>query len=239
MENSIKYLKQNHIKLSQDKIKELFNDKEANKELIVKSQMALIMRLAQQFHSFNPTKTFDEIVSDCMLGLMTAIKYYDNTRGVDFTAYAYTSIKHGIYEYRNENRIIKLSVKAALGQLPDDEVKVTTTKFEDMFNQESEQITFLDIYKSPNEDEELKDDLDRTNNLCLLIRKTFEKKEKYADILIATFGLCGKSDKVKLDDIAEMFSCSKQYIAQVKKEAIEKLKNNEEFINYLKHTYYE
>ena len=238
-EATIQYLKKNHINLSQDEIRELFKDKEKNNNKIVKSQMALVMKLATQYQHFNQKKMLDEVVSDCLEGLMKAMDYYDPIKhpDIDFTGFAYTTIKQTMYHYKDENNLIKPSVRAHKGQLREDEQYVITTKFEDMNKVDR---NFLDTYQET-ETCGLVEDLDRYNKLCSVINNVFKDKreKKYADIIIATFALGGITDKVKLDDIAEMFEVSKQYVCQVKKEGIKKLQNNKEFIEYLKETYYE
>ena len=239
MERTIAYLKKNHINLSQDEIRELFKDKEKNENKIMRSQLALVMQLAQRYQHFNQKKTFEEVVSDCMEGLMKAMNYYNPIEhpDADFTGYAHTIIKQTMYHYKDENSIIKPSVRARRGQLREDELYVTTTKFEDMKSNEGDS-NFLEIYQEP-QTGKLIEDSDRYIKLCNIINNVFKNKPRYADIIIANFGLYGMNDKITLEEIGDMFAISKQAINQIKQTGIEKLKNNKEFIEYLKQTYYE
>jgi RNA polymerase sigma factor (sigma-70 family) len=240
LEKTIQYLKKNHIKLSQDEIRELFKDKIKNQDKIMKSQMALVMNLAQRYHHFNKKKMLDEVISDCLEGLMKAMQYYNPIEypNVDFTAYAHTSIKQAMMLHKTDNEVIRPSIKARRGQLAEDETYVTTTKFEDMVNLDGEGTNFLEIYQKA-EDNNLVEDLDRYNKLCTVIKETFKDKPRYADIIIANFGLCGMSDKLTQEEIGEMFGVTKQAVNQIKLFALKKLKNNKDFITYLKETYYE
>lgn len=238
-EATVQYLKKNHINLTQDEIRELFKDKEKNENKIMKSQMALVMNLAQRYQHFNQKKTLDEVVSDCLEGLMKAMQYYNPIEfpDVDFTAFAHTSIKQTMYHYKDENSIIKLTGRAKKNQLREDEVYVTTTKFEDMKSTEGDAVSFLEIYQPATDD--FKDDLVRYNKLCSTVKDAFKDKPRYADIIIANFGLCGVNDKLTQEEIGDMFGISKQAVNQIKHMALKKLKNNKEFIEYLKETYYE
>lgn len=228
MEAVINYLKTNHIKLTQPQIIELFNDREANADKIVKSQLALVMNLAQRYHHFNQSKMFDEVVSDCMDGLLKAVNYFDPTLGVDFTAFAFTSIKQSMFLYKDDNNIIRPSQRAKRGELREDEVYVTTTSYDSFVKEDGDTISFLEVYQSEIEKDEI-----NYEELCRVIKE--ELKPHYADIVIASFGLCGYSDKLTYDEMGEMFGgISRQRIQQIRKKALEQLKDNPLFIDYLK-----
>ena len=56
METTIKYIKDKHLKLTQEEIRELFNNKEANADKLMRSQMAMVMHLAQKNHFKDTSK---------------------------------------------------------------------------------------------------------------------------------------------------------------------------------------
>jgi len=234
-ETAIKYLKKNHIKLTQEEIKELFNDRDLNTETIVRSQMALVMQLSQHYHHYNSNKTFDEIVSDAMQGLLKAIVYYNPSKGVDFTAYAYTLIKQVLYQYKDDNNMIVQSRNSKKYYTENNYIIPTATSVDTFVGKNGDTISFFEVYV--NEDNDFKEDTERYDRLCTVIKETLSDKPKWSDIVIATFGLCGKSEKVTQEDISQMYGISKQAVNQFKNFALKRLKNNEEFMEFMRETY--
>ena len=227
-EKAIQYLKKNHIKLSQNEIKQLFNDRETNKEIIARSQFAMVMHLAKKYELVNTSKQLDEVISDGLLGLNRAIKYYDPNKGVDFAAYAYTSIRHLMYEHRMDNEIIQPSTREKRKKLGDDEERAPKTSRIEAFVKQPDNFDFLDVYQR-NDDEYNEFDY---NQLCNVIKKVL--KPTYAEIIIASYGLCGRNKKVSMELVGEMFNTSKQAAHQKKQTALNILKGSEVFLNYIK-----
>jgi RNA polymerase sigma factor (sigma-70 family) len=226
-ETAIQYLKTNHINISQDKIKELFKDRETNKNKIARSQFAMVFRLAKNAQFINKSKELDELISDGLMGLNQAINMYDVTKGCDFAAYAFTTIKHSLYEYRLDNTFIKASTKERRNQLRDDDERAPIATRIESFKA-SESFNFLEVYESTQE-EYVEFNYEE---LCRVIKEVL--KPTYAEIIIAAYGLCGRNDKVTMEMVGEMFNTTKQASNQKKHNALNKLKNSPIFLQYIK-----
>lgn len=227
-EQAIQYLKKKHLKLSQNEILELFKDREANQDKIARSQFAMVMHLAKKYEFVNKTKELDEVISDGMLGLNQAIKYYDTTKCRDFAAFAYTSIRHMMYEHRMDNEIIQPSTREKRRQLRDDEQRAPKTNRIETLIKQPDNFDFLEVYDRKDEEYEEFD----YNELCRVIKEVL--KPAYADIIIASYGLCGRNDKLTMEMVGEMMNTTKQASNQKKHNALNKLRNSPIFLKYVK-----
>ena len=225
-EHTISYIKKNHLNLTNEEILELFKDKETNKDIIIRSQMAMVMHLAKQYHFSDFKKNFDELVSDGQMGVLKAFEYFNTELGVDFSAFCWTCIRQELYMYRNANVIIKEPRKEYEGY-----VMGTTScrTFSELLTPEDEEFIYQGITQPHSTLQESPTQLE----LCGELKRIFEKKPRYYEIIIASFGLCGQ-DKLTYDDMAEMYGITRQRVFQIKSRGLKKLKDNEVFINYLR-----
>lgn len=217
---TIDHLLSKHITLSQSKIKELFEDRETNQDLIMRTQIRLIVKLAKQFQYGN--KTLEELVSDATLGVIKSIRYYNPNLHTDFTSFTFTTIKQALFKYKDENNIITPSTKMHLNQA----AMLHTRKIESMVLDEDSD--FWELYSSSDND---KPEFEDYSELCKVIRSVL--KESYYEIVVAKLGLCGLNSPVKLHIMAEQFGITKQAINQKYNLAIGKLKNEPLFIKYM------
>jgi RNA polymerase sigma factor (sigma-70 family) len=236
MEYSVKYLKQNAITLNNDEIKELFNDRYTNSDKIARSQFKLLLMLLGK-HRFNKI-TQEEQISAGLYALTLAIKHYNLDYDVDFSVFYYNVALQQFAEATRMENIIKMpTAKDRLEKYK--EVKAINVSSILPNKKDGEETEFFETYIKEDVDG-FTEDLSRYDELCKVVKEAFpENKQRYADIVIATFGLCGMNEKLTQEEIAVMYGISKQAINQIKIKAIKKLKNNKEFINYLKQTYHE
>jgi len=153
--------------------------------------------------------------------LLKAIRYYDpiNNPGVDFSAFAWTSIKQTLFEYRNTGDVIR-------------KPKSNTKEYEVLtaYNFSSFDPAYLEVHQPSEKQNEIQDVSQA--EVCKVIKEVLNN-ERYSDIIIATFGFCGV-DKLTYDDMGEIYGVSRQRIQQIRKFALAKLKENEKFVRYLK-----
>lgn len=88
------------------------------------------------------------------------------------------------------------------------------------FDKEGNEITFLDILKTPKPDFAL--DLHNQNNLNLLkdYFKVLNKREK--EIIIKRYGLNG-NDEITQKEIAKKLGISRSYVSRIEKRALTKM----------------
>ena len=88
------------------------------------------------------------------------------------------------------------------------------------FDKDGNEITFLDILKTPKPDFAL--DLHKQNNLNLLKKyfKVLNDREK--DIIIKRYGLDG-NDEITQKEIAKEMGISRSYVSRIEKRALTKM----------------
>jgi RNA polymerase sigma factor (sigma-70 family) len=88
--------------ISKEKCKELVRlakkgDKQASDEIVM-SHMNLVRSIARNFSKIQGIER-EDLVNEGVLGLLTAIQYYDENKGKEFITYAYVCIKNQILLY--------------------------------------------------------------------------------------------------------------------------------------------
>lgn len=88
-------------------LKDLHNKKEDAEEKLLKNNMGLVMGIAKRF--FNRGYDQDEIIQVGSMGLLKAIRRFDNAFGVQFSTYAVPLIIGEIKRFIRDDGIIKVS----------------------------------------------------------------------------------------------------------------------------------
>ena len=88
------------------------------------------------------------------------------------------------------------------------------------FDKEGNEITFLDILKTPNPDFAL--DIHKNNNIKLLKKYLTVLNDREEDIIIKRYGLLD-NDEVTQKEIAKEMNISRSYVSRIEKRALTKL----------------
>ena len=88
------------------------------------------------------------------------------------------------------------------------------------FDKEGNEITFLDILKTPNPDFAL--DIHKNNNIKLLKKYLTVLNDREKDIIIKRYGLLD-NDEVTQKEIAKEMNISRSYVSRIEKRALTKL----------------
>ncbi|OCK42515.1 hypothetical protein BA195_10085 [Tenacibaculum soleae] len=216
-----KYVEQNKIKLTQDQIKELCNNKERNQDLIIKSQLPLVLNISNSFNSTTGAN-IEDLFSKALEATHNALINYDNKSNASFTTYAKISIINALKDYRlHNNNIIKQPSK-------NKELSNTKAYCFSSFNSEDNKAiedTIEDTTNSIYSDEDKLEQLIKDN-----------LKADYANIVILYFGINQDKSKVCIE-IAEELNTTKQNINDKLLKALNKLKSNTHFKTLLKKLY--
>jgi RNA polymerase primary sigma factor len=168
-----------------------------HRDLIVKSNMRLVISIVKKFA--NPNNTFDDLLSDGIMALIKAVEKFDFERGFRFSTYATQVVR------RNAYRNVMTKQK--------DRVKIGTSL-------QDADVDLDDRYSATGMSPEIWHML--RSKLALLLDK-LDRREKF--IVRARFSLGGHRKVQTLQKIANSLGVSKERIRQLEKRALDKLRD--------------
>lgn len=177
-------------------------DKEARNKLI-EHNLRLVAHIVKKYEY--QKEDADDLISIGTIGLIKGVDSYSFKRGTRLTTYCARCIENEILmHFRSDKKNSKnISLNDPVG-----------------FDKDGNEITILDILKTPKPDFAL--ELHNQNNLESL-KKYFDvltPREK--EIIIKRYGLDG-NDEVTQKDIAKQFHISRSYVSRIEKRALTKL----------------
>lgn len=183
-------------------IKKMFlGDKEARNKLI-EHNLRLVAHIVKKYDNKNET---DDLISIGTIGLIKGIDSFSYKNGARLTTYCARCIENEILmNYRNNKKNNKnVSINEAIG-----------------FDKDGNEITLLDILKTPDPDFATK--LYTKNNIKLLKKffNVLNKREK--EIIIKRYGLNNK-DEITQKEIAKELKISRSYVSRIEKRALTKM----------------
>lgn len=147
----------------------------------------------------------DDLISIGTIGLIKGIDSFSNKHGTRITTYCAKCIENEILMYyRNDKKHSKdISINDPFG-----------------FDKDGNEITLLDVLKTPKPDFAL--DIHKQNNINLLkdYFKVLTPREK--DIITKRYGL-NNTDEVTQKEIAKNLGISRSYVSRIEKRAITKM----------------
>lgn len=181
--------------------KMLLGNKEARNKLI-EHNLRLVAHIVKKYDNKNET---DDLISIGTIGLIKGIDSYSYKHGTRITTYCARCIENEILmNYRNNKKNNKnVSINESIG-----------------FDKDGNEITLLDILKTPDPDFAM--DIHTKNNIKLL--KTYfnvlNKREK--EIIIKRYGL-NNQDEITQKEIAKELGISRSYVSRIEKRALTKM----------------
>jgi len=228
-----KYVRKQQINLKKEEIIELFKDREANKDTIVKSQLALALNQANKY-SLTTKFTIDECFSFALEAILTAINSFNPEKSDNFTGYASMAIKTNMIGQIKNNGIIK--VGTAEGHQ-----NVSATTISDLntgSNNDGEYSDFFEIYdygyqsEYYNQGYTTQDINDYLDKVVPTLFKSSAKTETLLFIIKNNYGI--GCDKMTETEIAKILGITKQGVGQKKFALLDRLKEDETFKKMLK-----
>lgn len=219
-----KYVEQNKIKLSQDEIKELFDNRKLNKTKIIQSQLPLVLNICASFQQ-TTNNNIEDLFSYGLEALNNAFETFNPDANTTFTTYAKKCIENGVKDYRiHINSLIRKPIRNT------NNITVPVANvFSSYINNEDESTPFDNI---TDEDNSRISDEDA---LIKLLKDNLKPVEAY--IIIQYFGL-GEDKKKTLAEIGDELNRTKEAIRLRKEYILNKLKSNERFLILLKRLYH-
>lgn len=181
--------------------KMLLGDKKARNKLI-EHNLRLVAHIVKKYDNKNET---DDLISIGTIGLIKGIDTFSYKHGARLTTYCARCIENEILmNYRNNKKNNKnVSINESIG-----------------FDKDGNEITLLDILKTPDPDFAM--DIHTKNNIKLL--KTYfnvlNKREK--EIIIKRYGL-NNQDEITQKEIAKELGISRSYVSRIEKRALTKM----------------
>ena len=191
-------------KEEEDKCIELarLGDKEARNKLI-EHNLRLVAHIVKKYD--HRKDDVDDLISIGTIGLIKGVDSFSYKHGTRLTTYAAKCIENEILMYyRSDKKHNKnISINESIG-----------------FDKDGNEITFLDILKTPKPDFEL--DIQKKDNL-LLLKKYFDVlTEREKQIITKRYGL-DNQDEITQKEIAKQLGISRTYVSRIEKRALTKI----------------
>jgi RNA polymerase sigma factor (sigma-70 family) len=202
------YVNKNYIKLSSEDIKKLFQNKEANKDLIIKSQLALILKLADSY-STTTRLDIEELFSMGLFASNKAINGFTPEKNVPFLAFNKICIKN----YLNE-QITNTTRKTSVDYITDSFTQLdNNNSFE--YDEGESYITKFLVADYVDEEE-----YNPRKTIEIIYKHT---KPKEGDIIIKYLGLV--EDSLTFNEIGDKLNMSGEGVRLYYIKCIRKLKD--------------
>lgn len=187
-------------------------DKEARSKLI-EHNLRLVAHIVKKYD--NKNEDTDDLISIGTIGLIKGVDSYSKKKNTRLTTYAARCIENEILMYfrNNKKRSKDISINDSIG-----------------FDKEGNEMTILDILKTPSPDFAL--DLYKENNINDLKKYLSILTEREKEIIIDRYGLY-YNDEITQKEIAKKLGISRSYVSRIEKRALTKilrefLKNNKD-----------
>lgn len=180
----------------------LSGDKDA-RNILIEHNLRLVAHIVKKYDTNK--EDIDDLISIGTIGLIKGIDSYKTNKGIKLTTYVARCIENEILMfYRGDKKNSKnISINESIG-----------------FDKEGNEISLLDILKTPKPDYAL--DIHKKDNIKLMKTyfKYLTKREK--EILIKRYGL-DDNDEQTQKEIAKELGISRSYVSRIEKRAITKI----------------
>jgi RNA polymerase sporulation-specific sigma factor len=180
----------------------LNGDKDARNKLI-EHNLRLVAHIVKKYESSrNDT---DDLISIGIIGLIKGIDTYSYKHGTKLTTYCARCIDNEILMYfRSDKKNSKnISIDEKVG-----------------FDKDGNEITFMDILKTPKPD--FAEDIHIKNNIELLSKYINILSDREKTIIYKRYGINGY-DELTQKEIAKELGISRSYVSRIEKRALTKL----------------
>jgi len=180
----------------------LLGNKEARNKLI-EHNLRLVAHIVKKYD--NKQDDVDDLISIGTIGLIKGIDSFSYKHGTRITTYCARCIENEILmNYRNNKKNNKnVSINESIG-----------------FDKDGNEITLLDILKTPKPDFAM--DIHTQNNIALLKNYFEVLNDREKEIIIKRYGL-NNNDEVTQKEIAKELGISRSYVSRIEKRALTKM----------------
>ena len=177
-------------------------DKDARNKLI-EHNLRLVAHIVKKYE--HKKDDMDDLISIGTIGLIKGIDSFSYKHGTRITTYCARCIENEILmHFRSDKKNNKnISINESVG-----------------FDKDGNEITFLDILKTPKPDFAL--DLHNKDNIDLLKNYFDILNEREKEVIIKRYGLFD-TDEVTQKEIAKELGISRSYVSRIEKRALTKM----------------
>jgi len=177
-------------------------DKEARSKLI-EHNLRLVAHIVKKYDSKN--EDTDDLISIGTIGLIKGVDSYSKKKNTRLTTYAARCIENEILMYfrNNKKRSKDISINESVG-----------------FDKEGNEITILDILKTPAPDFAL--DIHKEDNISDLKTYFSVLTDREKEIITERYGL-DDNDEITQKEIAKKLGISRSYVSRIEKRALTKI----------------
>ncbi len=180
----------------------LENDNEA-RNILIEHNLRLVAHIVKKYD--NNKEDLDDLISIGTIGLIKGIDTFSNKNGTRLTTYAARCIENEILMYYRSNKknSKNISINDSVG-----------------FDKEGNEISFLDILKTPSPD--YIEDITVKDNIKLLYKYIDILSPREKEIIIKRYGLYNTKEQTQ-KEIASEFNISRSYVSRIEKRALTKI----------------
>ncbi len=170
---------------------------------LIEHNLRLVAHIVKKFE--NKTIDTDDLISIGTIGLIKGIDSYSIKHGTKITTYCARCIENEILMYFRSNKKSNLNISL------DEPIG---------FDKDGNEITILDILKTPSPD--YIEEIDKNNNIKLLKKffNTLTKREK--EIILRRYGINEYNEQTQ-KEIAKELKISRSYVSRIEKRAVTKI----------------
>jgi len=180
----------------------LKGDKDARNKLI-EHNLRLVAHIVKKYVSKSDDQ--DDLISIGTIGLIKGVDSFSNKHGTRITTYCARCIENEILMYfRSNNKNVKnVSLNESVG-----------------FDKDGNEITILDILKTPKPD--FIEEIDKKDNIKLLLSYLDVLTDREKEIIIRRYGLNNHAEQTQ-KVIAKELKISRSYVSRIEKRALTKI----------------
>ena len=187
-------------------------DKEARSKLI-EHNLRLVAHIVKKYE--NSKEDSDDLISIGTIGLIKGIDSFSGSKNTKLNTYVARCIENEILMHfrNNKKRNKDISINESIG-----------------YDKEGNEITILDILKTPTPDFAL--DIHKENNIINLKKYLSVLNDREKEIIIDRYGLYN-NEEITQKEIAKKLNITRSYVSRIEKRALSKilrefLKNNKD-----------
>ena len=184
-------------------IKNMNNGNKESREKLIEHNLRLVAHIVKKYNEKN--ENMDDLISIGTIGLIKGVDSFSKSNGAKLTTYCARCIENEILmHYRGNKKNNKnISLDESIG-----------------FDKEGNEITIVDILKTPNPD--FVEDINTKDNINKLKTYLDVLSEREKMIIIKRYGLNG-SEELTQKVIAKKLNISRSYVSRIEKRALTKL----------------
>ena len=184
-------------------IKEVLNGNKSARNKLIEHNLRLVAHIVKKYE--NKKDEIDDLISIGTIGLIKGIDTYSNKSGTRLTTYAARCIENEILMFyrANKKNSKNISINESVG-----------------FDKDGNEISFLDILKTP--DPDYISDIDLKDKIKLLYKYIDVLTTREKEIIIKRYGLFNENELTQ-KEIAKKYDISRSYVSRIEKRALTKI----------------